>query len=84
MTCEKQNNHNHSSSVLLTGTHGTLWRPAAFGDFRKKNAESHVALRGNFSAHVRDDHGARVPEWTPAGVCILGSSWNRSRSRSQH
>jgi len=28
---------------------------------------------------TRDDHGAGVPEWTPAGVCILG----RSRSRSQ-
>jgi len=30
----------------------TLWRPAAFGDFRKKNAETHVALRGNFSGPV--------------------------------
>jgi len=27
-------------------------------------------------------HGAGVPEWTPAGVCILG--WSRSRSRSQY
>jgi len=31
----------------------TLWRPAAFGDFWKKNAEAHVALRGNISAPVR-------------------------------
>jgi len=38
----------------------------------------------------RDNLGAGVPEWTPAGVCILG--WSRSkyfrfkqgRSRSQH
>jgi len=28
----------------------------------------------------RDDHGAGVSEWTPAGVCILG----RSRRRSQY
>ena len=28
---------------------------------------------------TRDDHGAGVPEWTPAGVCISG--WNRSRSQ---
>jgi len=28
---------------------------------------------------TRDDHGAGVPEWTPAGVCILG--WSRSRSQ---
>jgi len=28
----------------------TLWRPAAFGDFRKKNnASTHVALRRNIS-----------------------------------
>jgi len=31
----------------------TLWRPAAFGDFRKKNASTHVALRGNISAPVQ-------------------------------
>jgi len=30
--------------------------------------------------YTRDDHGAGVPQWTPARVCILG--W--SRSRSQH
>jgi len=30
----------------------------------------------------RDDHGGGVPEWTPAGVGILG--WSRSRSRSQY
>jgi len=30
----------------------TLWRPAAFGDFRKKDTEMHVALRGNFSGPV--------------------------------
>ena len=30
----------------------------------------------------RDDHGARLPEWTPAGVCNLGCS--RSWSRSQY
>ena len=29
------------------------WRPAAFGDFRKKNAWTHVALLGNISAPVR-------------------------------
>jgi len=28
---------------------------------------------------TRDDHGAGVSEWTPAGVCILG--WSRSRSQ---
>jgi len=27
---------------------------------------------------IRDDHGAGVTEWTPAGICISG------RSRSQH
>jgi len=26
---------------------------------------------------TRDDHGAGGPEWTPAGVSILG--WSRSR-----
>jgi len=31
----------------------TLWCPAAFENFRKKNAETHVALRGNFSAPVQ-------------------------------
>jgi len=31
----------------------TLWRPAAFGDFREKKSETHTALRGNFSAPVR-------------------------------
>jgi len=30
----------------------------------------------------RDDHVAGVPEWTPAGACILSRS--RSRSRSQY
>jgi len=30
----------------------TLWRPASFGDFRKKNTETHVALRGYFSGLV--------------------------------
>jgi len=30
----------------------TLWRPATFGDFRGKNTETHVALRGNFSGTV--------------------------------
>jgi len=29
---------------------------------------------------TRDDHGVGVPEWTPAGVCILGGR----RSRSQY
>jgi len=33
-----------------TATPLTLWRPAAFGDFRKKNAKTHVALHGNISA----------------------------------
>ena len=33
--------------------HWTLWRPATFGDFRKKNAYTHVALRENISAPVR-------------------------------
>jgi len=28
---------------------------------------------------IRDDHGAEVTEWTPAGVCILG--WSKSRSQ---
>jgi len=27
--------------------------------------------------HTRDDHGGVVPEWTPAGVCILGWSWSQ-------
>ena len=31
----------------------TLWRPAAFGDFREKNASTHVALHRNISAPVR-------------------------------
>jgi len=31
----------------------TLWHPGGFGDFRKKNTEMHVALRGNISAPVR-------------------------------
>jgi len=30
----------------------TLWRPAAFGDFGKKNTEAHVALCENFSGPV--------------------------------
>jgi len=30
----------------------TLWHLAAFGDFWKKNTETHVALRGNFSGPV--------------------------------
>jgi len=31
----------------------TLWRPAVFRDFsHKKNIETHVALRGNFSSPV--------------------------------
>jgi len=30
----------------------TLWRPAAFGDFQKKNAGRHMALRENISAPV--------------------------------
>jgi len=30
----------------------TLWRLAAFGDFREKNTETHVALHGNFSSPV--------------------------------
>ena len=29
-----------------------LWHPSAFGDFREKNTETHVALRGNFSSPV--------------------------------
>jgi len=33
--------------------------------------------------HIRTPlHGARVPEWTPAGVCILG--WSRSRSPNEY
>jgi len=30
----------------------TLWRPAAFMDFREKNTKTHVDLRGNFSGLV--------------------------------
>ena len=30
----------------------TLWRPAGFGDFRKKNALTHVALCRNFSSPI--------------------------------
>jgi len=37
---------------LIVGVFLTLWRPAAFGDFRKKNTKSHVALRGNLSDPV--------------------------------
>ena len=29
-----------------------LWHPCAFGDFRKKNTETHVALCRNFSCSV--------------------------------
>jgi len=32
--------------------HLTLWHPAAFGDFRVKNTEMHVALCENFSSPV--------------------------------
>ena len=31
------------------------------------------------NVQTRDDHGAGVPEWTPAGVCILG--WSRNRNQ---
>jgi len=33
----------------------------------------------NITVCIRDDHGAGVPEWTPAGVYILG--WRGSRSQ---
>jgi len=31
----------------------------------------------------KDDHGAGVPEWTPAGVCILGWSMSRCQAKFQ-
>jgi len=36
----------------LTGFINTSWHPAAFGDFRENTAETHVALRRNFSGLV--------------------------------
>jgi len=61
-------------------------------DLSRKHQTSEISLKTSdlmlkhqkwqhcWQTSIRDDHGAGVPEWTPAGVCILG--W--SRSRSQH
>ena len=38
--------------TLYERNSSTLWHPAAFGDFREKNADTHVALRGNFSGPI--------------------------------
>jgi len=43
--------HNLSQNGLKP-TQLTLWHPAAFGDFHKKNTETHVAFRTNFSGPV--------------------------------
>ena len=52
--------------------------------FSRFNAIFPAARDPNFQAEeedisTRDDHGAGVPEWTPAGVCILG--WSRSQGQ---
>jgi len=44
-----------------------------------QSENSHFRWEKRFIPLLRDDHGAGVPEWTPAGVCILG--WSRSRSQ---
>jgi len=43
----------HQGNLLSCNVFLKLWRLAAFGDFREKNTNMHVALRGNFSAPVR-------------------------------
>ena len=39
-------------------------------------------LDTNCQTYARDNNGAGVQEWTPAGVWILG--WSRNRSRSPY
>jgi len=39
----------------------TLWRPVAFGDFREKATEIHVALCGNFSGPISSEVNEREP-----------------------
>jgi len=40
---------------------------------------SYFLVRLSNRVSSRDDHGAEVSEWTPAGIYILG--WSRSRSQ---
>jgi len=50
------------------GCHLTLWCLVAFGDFREKNTETHVALRGNFSGPVNVTDSVKVSKDTASLV----------------